>query len=301
VLLEETSFPSATLPGADTRSAKMRGVVRWLSSMTDGIVAVAPAIGRYLADEVRVPAAKIHVVANGVEEFAVASDAEIRAERARLGFPPGAFVLGGVGRIYERYKRFGDILLAVRELRRIRDVRALIVGEGVDLDRVRRRAVDLGVEDAVVFTGRREDRGLFFGTMDCFVLSSATEAAPLALMEAMIAGKPCVATTVGGVADIAADGVSALLVPPNDPTRLVAAIRRVVEDETLRTSLGRGARAHGLAQLTATRYVSDLRDLYVERLAARGVPLPSTVRRAVVGVGAMAESDDHATWARRRE
>ncbi len=173
--------------------------------------------------------------------------------------------MGAVGRIHEEHKRFGDLLEAVKRLREAHPVRAIIVGDGPDLPALKDRARFLGVDTHVVFAGRREDRELFFGLMDAFVLSSATEAAPLALMEAMMAGLPAVATTVGGVEDIAIDRETALLVPPNDVERLAAAIASS-RHPVLRQSIAARAREHAVQHLSAERYAADVRALYLSEL-----------------------------------
>ncbi len=271
VLLEETSCPDDTAPDDMRRSARSRALIRFLSTRTDGIVAVAPQIERYLLSDQRIPRDRVHMVFNGVADFELAPREEALAERRRLGFDDDAFVLGGVGRMHNRHKRFTDFLEAVHEARQKHDVRALFIGAGGDLEMLERKAHDLGLEGVTVFAGRREDRHLFFAMMDAFMLSSATEAAPLALIEAMMAGLPCIATTVGGVPDIAQDGVSAILLPPLQPDRLAEAISRIVEDDALRQRLAAGARERASSHFSAERYAGDVRSLYLERLRDAGI------------------------------
>ena len=270
VLLEETSCPDKSGPAEMRRSSAAMAAVRALAMQTDGIVAVAPKIQEFLVTEQRIPEPKVHLVMNGVAEFALASRETALAERRRLDISDETTVLGGVGRVHDDVKRFSDLLRSVKVLRdRGEDVTALVVGDGGDLPMLKSLARELGIASHAVFTGRREDRGLFFAMMDIFVLSSATEAAPLGLMEAMLSGRPCVATTVGGVKDIAVDGQSALLVPPLSVEAFVAAVQRLLDDSGLADRLAEAAHVRALERFSGKRYAADVAALYHARLALK--------------------------------
>lgn len=271
VLLEETSTPDETAPEGMRRSRKARALIRFIANRSDGIVAVAPRVADYLRGPQGIDPSHVHSVMNGVADFPLAPREEALAERRRLGLSDDSFVIGTVGRVHEKHKRISDFLEAVRRLRARYDVRGIVVGDGQDLEPLREKARALGVGEHVVFTGRREDRGLFFAMMDAFVLSAATEAAPLALIEAMMAGRPCVATTVGGVPDIAVDGESALLIPPYRPDLIEARVQRFIEDAVFREKMARGARERAASGFGAQRYAADVRALYVERLRRLGI------------------------------
>ena len=91
--------------------------------------------------------------------------------------------------------------------------------------------------------GERADVPELLAAADVFVLSSASEGAPLSILEAMAAGLPVVASNVGGIAELVEDGVTGLLVPPADPVRLAQALARVLDDRDLRQRLGTAGRA----------------------------------------------------------
>src|SRR5205814_2323286 len=121
--------------------------------------------------------------------------------------------------------------------------RVLIVGDGDREAALREQAAGLGIADRVIFTGHRTDVRELLGALDVFCISSTYEGTPLSLFEAMAAGKAIVSTAVDGCREVLEDGVTALLVPPRDPTALAAALGRVVDDATLRRSLAGNARA----------------------------------------------------------
>jgi len=270
VLLEETSSVGPKEPKERQRSSRAAMAVRALAKRTDGIVGVAPKVRDALLMHQQIPEAKVHLVMNGVSGFDVAPRPEARAERRRLGFDDDAYVLGGVGRMHDHHKRFSDLLRSVRALRdRGRNVCALIVGDGQDLESLKALAGELDLSRHAVFTGRREDRGLFFAMMDAFVLSSATEAAPLSLIEGMMSGRPCIATVVGGVKDIAEHESSALLIPPLSPPAITAAVERLLDDPQLASSLAAAGKERAVRKFSGQRYARDVAKLYHGRLAAR--------------------------------
>jgi glycosyltransferase involved in cell wall biosynthesis/peptidoglycan/xylan/chitin deacetylase (PgdA/CDA1 family) len=122
--------------------------------------------------------------------------------------------------------------------------RLAIVGDGPDRSALEDRARAAGLSDRVDFLGFQPKVATLLPTMDVFALPSRSEGIPLALLEAMAASRPCIATRVGGVPEVIEDGVNGLLVPPEDPAALANAIRRLLKDPTLRDRLGRAALEH---------------------------------------------------------
>ncbi len=154
-----------------------------------------------------------------------------RAEaRANLDLPGDAFVLGWVGRLSA--EKGGDIL--IEALARLGcppgpPFLACVIGDGPDRPMLERRAVELGLADRVRWCGTRTDARRLFRAFDVFVLSSRTEGTPIVLLEAMQAGVPIVATSVGGIPDIVGPE-EAWLVASEDPDALAAAVRALHSD-----------------------------------------------------------------------
>jgi glycosyltransferase involved in cell wall biosynthesis len=157
--------------------------------------------------------------------------------RAALGISGPA--LGTAGRLTAQ-KALGDALAA---LARVPDVELLVLGDGPERAALERRAEELGVAARVRFlgAGTREDVVALFRAVDAALLTSAWENLPHALLEALAAGTPVIATAVGGIPEVVVDGENGLLVAAGDIDALASAVDRVVHDRSLRESLAAGA------------------------------------------------------------
>ena len=202
-------------------------------------VAPSRAMARFLRERLRLPAARLHVIPNGVEvPAAQRSAAPVRTFLSVTSFSPEKATPLLV-RAFAQVAGSGS------------DVRLLLVGDGPERSECEGIASRLGVSDRVEFTGYRVDVPVQLAAGDAFVLSSVNENLPLALLQAMAYGMPCVATRVGGVPE--ALGSAGLLVRPGDHRALAAAMSRLVDAPGLASDLGRRAveRVRGRFSLTA--------------------------------------------------
>jgi glycosyltransferase involved in cell wall biosynthesis len=118
----------------------------------------------------------------------------------------------------------------------------------------------------VLFLGRRDDIPALLAQCDVCVLPSLSEGLPLAVLEAMAAGKPVVACAVGGVPELVADGQTGLLVPPADPQALAAAIRGLLSDPVLARQLAAAGQARVLQDFSIGAMVARITAIYEELL-----------------------------------
>jgi glycosyltransferase involved in cell wall biosynthesis len=123
-------------------------------------------------------------------------------------------------------------------------------------------SVELGVSQAVKFTGEIRSAGNLHRGFDISVLSSLSEGFPNTLLEAMAAGKPVVATRVGGSVDAVDDGRTGLLVQPAQPEDLAKAILRLVESPALRSAYGRAGNLRARERFAASHALGSLTDMY---------------------------------------
>jgi glycosyltransferase involved in cell wall biosynthesis len=146
-------------------------------------------------------------------------------------------------------------------------VSLVVVGpvDGVSNEQVRRHAHDLGLESRVHFVGKlaREDIARLFWHSDVAVLPSRREALGVAVLEAMAAGLPVVATRTGGIPEIIEDGECGLLCAPGDPKDLAEKLNRVLASVDLRRSIAEGGRRK-VEEFSTLRMVNALRDIYLE-------------------------------------
>lgn len=147
-------------------------------------------------------------------------------------------------------------------------LRLIVLGDGELRPALERLARELGVADDVTFLGYRQDVVPYLAAADIAVLSSANEGTPVALIEAAASARPLVGTSVGGVADVVAEGTGRL-VPSKDPEALASALSELAGDRELRRQLGARAREHVRSRYTSERLLVDVDRLYQEVLAAR--------------------------------
>lgn len=220
---------------------------------------------------------KVEVIHNGVALEALPTDPTPRAGiglREELGIDPDSRIVLTVS-VLRSGKGMPDLLSAIARLVAAgEDVTLLLAGDGPLHEELERRLGAEELRDRVHLLGFRRDVPSLLATADVFALPSRWDALPTALLEAMAAGLPVVATETGGIPEIVEDGVSGLLVPPGDPGRLAEALERILGDPVLARRLGEGARERVRRDFSRERWCERLSALYEtlaqdEREAAR--------------------------------
>jgi glycosyltransferase involved in cell wall biosynthesis len=240
---------------------------RLLARLTDRAIAVSASTRAFLVERRFVPEQRVRLIWNGapLDDFAPVPRPRALAVRLGLGLPEQATVVGSIGRLNLQKGHRHLLDAAARLLPRRPEVRFLIAGDGDLREPLERQAADLGVAGRTVFAGHRTDVPDLLGAIDVFCISSLYEGTPLALFEAMAAGKAIVSTAVDGCREVLEDGKSALLVPPADPDALAAALERVVSQPELRESLRRHA-LEASRRYDVAAAVEAMQSLYEELL-----------------------------------
>jgi len=255
-----------TLPNARLR---MGNTVAF--RMSHCVLANSAAVASSVRSTDRVPPLRIAVVANFADEqaFEPTSARAITELRAELGIPAGALAIGIVARLVE-VKDHASLLTAIATLRtRHPSVRLVLIGDGPCQEPLRAQATRLGIADAVTFAGERVGHtNNIHQLFDVSVLCSLSEGFPNALVEAMAAGVPVVATAVGGNVDAVVDGVTGFLVPSRSPAQLASALAQLAEDRALRQRMGAAGRERARREFSEERVLASLESLY-ERLVRR--------------------------------
>jgi glycosyltransferase involved in cell wall biosynthesis len=241
---------------------------RLVASWSDAFLAVSRQDQRRMIEVERIPSRHTRYLPNGIPPLPPPSGRDVRAE---LGIPAGAPVAGTVSVL--RHQKGIDVLLEAAALLvpQFRELRVLIAGGGrpADLQAFRARARAMDLSDVVTFLGMRTDVVDVLAALDVAVSPSRFEGSPLAIMEYMAAGKPIVATRVGGVPDLIEDDVSGLLVEPNDPAALAAGIAALLQDRERGRGLGARAQERQRHEFDIDVMVGRLEALYEELLARR--------------------------------
>jgi glycosyltransferase involved in cell wall biosynthesis len=245
---------------------KRRFICRFLSRFTDLSLAVSREVKDYLVSEIGLNPVKVRVVENGVDIAAIDA-ARPRAEmRQELGLPEGAAVIGLVGRLDHWGKGHRELFAAMGNLKDRYPVHALIVGGGRRESEVEQLSDGLDLTGKVHFLGQRRDVPDLLHAMDIFVLPSYSEGISLALLEAMAAGLPVVASAVGGNPEVVTDGETGLLIPPRDAEALAGAMERLLADPAWAKAMGENARRHVETNYSLERLGREIRAIYEELL-----------------------------------
>jgi glycosyltransferase involved in cell wall biosynthesis len=237
-----------------------------LARAADVVLTVSQADRRRMLEVGRFPPEKVRVVMNGIAPLA-ASRTDVRAE---LGIPADAEVVGTLAVL--RREKAHEVLVDAAEL--LADefprLRLLIAGTGPEEERLRALVRARGLQNRVLLLGYRRDVADVLAALDVAVLSSDREGSPLAVMEAMAAGKPVVATRVGGVPDLIEDGTHGLLVPPRDPRALAAALGKLLREPGLGAALGRRGRERQRREFDVATTVERIEVVYESLFRAAG-------------------------------
>jgi glycosyltransferase involved in cell wall biosynthesis len=232
---------------------------RQLARATDVLLAISPRVRDSLLDLGIGRAEQYRVASLGIDLTPyVASHAHCGSFRSELGLPQDAPLVGMVGRLVP----IKDGATMIEAIGRAPAVHLAIVGDGESRPELERLAEQRGIGGRVHFMGWRNDIAAMLGELDVVALSSRNEGTPVALIEALAAGVPVVATRVGGVADVVDDGVTGYLVSPGDPASLSRAIVRLLDEPSLGRRFGAEGRARMIARFSLARLVDEIGEIY---------------------------------------
>lgn len=253
------------------RSRAFTWIERGLARGTQAIVAVSEAVKRDLVALGVAPEARIYVIPLGLELDALTGTLPRGGLRRAAGVSAEAPLIGCVGRLAP-IKDVSTLLMAAAEVRQVRpDAQFAIVGDGQERSLLENLAERLGVAHAVHFHGWQREMPAVYGDLDVVVNSSRNEGTPVALIEALAAERPVVATRVGGTPDLLGDETRGLLVPAGDAHALAQAVLDVLARPDQAAERARAGRRHVLEHHTTQRLVGDVDRLYRDLLAAAGV------------------------------
>lgn len=241
-----------------------RLVTRLTNPLTDAVEVNSEIGGRAIEDDLGVPAEKIEVVRSGLDLSAFSSAIKRDELRSEFGVSDDQHLIVYMGRLRTVKGVEYGIRAFASAFRQVPNTRMVLAGEGDQRSILSSLVARLGISEQVEFLGVRNDVPELLNAADSVLMPSLNEGFPRTAIEAMAAGKPVIATRVGGTPEAVIDGQTGILVPSKDSEALSAAIVQLVSDTELQARLGSNGRARAEQNYSVDRYVSKLDEMYCQ-------------------------------------
>jgi glycosyltransferase involved in cell wall biosynthesis len=260
-----------TMHGSRYYARRLRRRLALRASVTWGgqIVAVSHQLALHLGSDLWLPPSRITMIANGVR-YAKARHSTLRDE---LALAPADYLALAIGNLYpvKGHRYAVEALALLKE--RYPHLHLAIAGRGQTAEALRQQARELGVGDRLHLLGLRGDIPNLLAASDVFVLPSLSEGLPLALLEAMFAARPVVASDVGEIRSVLADGDAGILVPPGDARALATALDTLLERPARARELALRASRRASLKYDISSMVARYATIYNSLLKSRRLPL----------------------------
>ena len=240
-----------------TNSWKRRMALRVAFRLSHEVTAVSKDTRTHLVDTLGRSAESVRVIVNGVPVRTGSAE----AVRKEFTLSTDTLLVLAVGGLHAR-KGHDVLIRALADLDQVPCWRLIIAGQGPEMDRLQGLAESEGVAERVELVGQREDIPDLQAAADIFVMPSLWEGLPLAVLEAMLAGTPVIASRISGIPEAIRDEEEGLLVPPGDVMALRQAMVRLMADETTRSRLAKKGQERALRDFTIRRMADDYEELY---------------------------------------
>lgn len=250
-------------PRGDYDNALLRGLYGLVDRFTRGATTRFIAVSEHIADLLAsdgIPRESITVVHNGVAATEI-------PDPIRSWSHEGLVVLGSVGRLHH-VKNYPALIEACALLERD-DWRLVIYGEGPQREELEQLVARSGLSGKVSLPGYIDDLAQAFASIDVYVQPSLSEGFGLAVVEAMVAGKPVVVTPVGGLAEIVVDRKTGVVAKGSSQADLAETLSLVLEDEDLRASIAQAGRVSVLERFSQSRWLDETQRVYLETARTR--------------------------------
>jgi glycosyltransferase involved in cell wall biosynthesis len=242
-------------------------VIRMVYSLSTYVLVNSKCVRDLLVEKDGLPLEKIRVLYNGVD-LGRAAGAPREAKGVLAGLGSRSKRIAVVANMHSPTKGHASLVVAAKSVcREFPDVVFILIGDGRERPKLERQVHEAGLENNFLFLGHRSDIPHLLACCDFSVLPSETEALPNAVLEAMAAGLPVVATCVGGIPELIEDGENGLLVPPQNSQALAAAISRLLRDRLLAARLAHSGQERMRTRYGFDRLIGELGQLYAPRSA----------------------------------
>lgn len=237
---------------------------RWAASLAGRTIVSCEAMRQCAAADDGTPPERIDVATTGVVRPRVVSREEVAAARGSLGIPEGARVIGVISRL-RKEKGVNILIDSLSHVHGIAGVHVVIAGTGPEEQALRQLASLAPIP--VHFLGHRDDVALWYAVADVVVIPSIRESFGRTTVEAMAAGRPVLASRVGGLVEGVIDGQTGTHVPPRDAVALGAALTSMLGDDDLRRRHGEAAQARFETSFTMEHMATARRQAWERALS----------------------------------
>jgi len=244
--------------------------------LTDAVEVNSEIGGKAIVSDLGVPSNKVELVRSGLDLAAFSASTKRADIRSELGLNDNHHLVTFIGRLRPvKGVEYGIKAFAVASVQH-QNLRIALAGEGEQLGYLQDLTSQLGISENVTFLGVRNDLPDLLAATDSVLMPSLNEGFPRTAIEAMAAGKPVIATRVGGTPEAIIDGETGILVPAKDVEAMAAALSNLVDDTELQTRLGTAGRARAQQNYSLANYLSRLDRLYQQLSGITLQPLEPT-------------------------
>jgi glycosyltransferase involved in cell wall biosynthesis len=252
-----------TLRGPSTTGERLRS---WLDrQLLSQYIAVSAAVAHRYQTSRGIPPSRIRVIHSGIEleKFARPPSSDtVQRLKEELGLHDAHPVLLNVGRLHSIKGQKYLVPMMAHVLRRWPHAKLLLVGRGGERAGLEKAIAEAGLENSIRLLGLRDDIRELLAISTFFVFPSLGEGLPISVLEAMAAGKPVIASSVGPMPEMIEDGVSGLLVPPTNPVALADAVDRLMSSPELSLRMGQRGQELAAERFSIRSAVQSMENLY---------------------------------------
>ena len=247
------------------RNPKHRMAYRYMARMADRVVTVSDRVRDWCIAEDRIEPERVVTVYNGVGDEDVVTPPEREESRQRLGLRRDQLLVSAIGHI--RHIKGFDVMIEAARIVVASHPEVVFLIAGGDHEKGRKAELEAQIRIANLeanfwLLGPQDNIGFILAASDVFLLPSRSEGFSNALIEAMMAGLPCVATDVGGNGEALAEGSTGYLVPSESPSSMARALQLLLRSAHLRASMGRAGRHVALQKFTQATMAESMVALY---------------------------------------
>ncbi|WP_420794783.1 glycosyltransferase family 4 protein [Desulforamulus reducens] len=244
-------------------------VEKILARFTDRIITVSEALKQELLVKEDLSPTRLTTIYNGIEVEKFTTQSDLNEIRQSFNIPESSMIIGTIARLAPQ-KGVSYLLKAASHLKEY-NVTFLVVGDGPLRQELEQEVSERGLQNRVIFAGKRDNIPEILSILDIFVLPSVTEGLPLTILEAMAASKPVVATRVGGVPEAIVEGKTGLVVSPKDPEALAVALAGLLGERDRLNRMGQNGQKHASEKFTVNLMVEKTMDLYKQLLLEKKI------------------------------